>query len=133
MSIWWLILELRQFSFIRDLPEIRKSEMPKILKCLPNIWKLGQVWDTKFGTNVTNKIKYYWMLQNARVTAFTVSKLLRENQQGEGVKITPPPDTHTPWVGLSWRWRPPSLLRKKKSHLRCFRMNLMEFSTPTVL
>ena len=35
------------------------------------------------------------MLQNARVTAFTVSKLLRENQQGEGVKITPPPYTHT--------------------------------------
>ena len=40
------------------------------------------------------------MLQNARVTAFTVSKLLRENQQGEGVKITPPPPppprhTHT--------------------------------------
>ena len=36
------------------------------------------------------------MLQNARVTAFTVSKLLRENQQGEGVKITPPPrHTHT--------------------------------------
>ena len=31
------------------------------------------------------------MLQNARVTAFTVSELLRENQQeGEG-KITPPP------------------------------------------
>ena len=30
------------------------------------------------------------MLQNARVTAFTVSELLRENQQeGEG-KITPP-------------------------------------------
>ena len=27
------------------------------------------------------------MLQNARVTAFTVSKLLRENQQGEGVNI----------------------------------------------
>ena len=39
------------------------------------------------------------MLQNARVTAFTVSKLLRENQQGDGVKITPPPPpppyTHT--------------------------------------
>ena len=29
------------------------------------------------------------MLQNTRVTAFTVSELLRENQQGE--KITPPP------------------------------------------
>ena len=33
-------------------------------------------------------IKYYWMLQNARVTAFTVSELLRENQQGG--KITAP-------------------------------------------
>ena len=27
-------------------------------------------------------IKCYWMLKNARVTAFTVSELLRENQQG---------------------------------------------------
>ena len=36
------------------------------------------------------------MLQNARVTAFTVSKLLRENKPGVGVKITPPPPpTHT--------------------------------------
>ena len=36
------------------------------------------------------------MLQNARVTAFTVSKLLRENQRGEEVKIPPPPPyTHT--------------------------------------
>ena len=31
----------------------------------------GQVRNTKFGTNVYNK--YYYMLQNARVTAFTVS------------------------------------------------------------
>ena len=31
------------------------------------------------------------MLQNARVTAFTVSELLRENQQGVVVKTTPPP------------------------------------------
>ena len=30
------------------------------------------------------------MLQNARVTAFTVSELLREDQQG-GVKLSPPP------------------------------------------
>ena len=34
------------------------------------------------------------MLQHARVTAFTVSELLRENQQG--VKLPPsPPQTHT--------------------------------------
>ena len=41
------------------------------------------------------------MLQNARITAFTVSELLRENQQGEGgggggVKITLP----APRLGL---------------------------------
>ena len=39
------------------------------------------------------------MLQNARVTALTVSELLRENQQagkGGNYKITPPPPhTHT--------------------------------------
>ena len=34
-------------------------------------------------------IKCYWMLQKTRVTAFTVSELLRENQQWEEVKLTP--------------------------------------------
>ena len=34
------------------------------------------------------------MLQNARVTAFTVSELLRENQLGG--KVTPPPTPLTP-------------------------------------
>ena len=31
------------------------------------------------------------MLQNVKVTAFTVSELLRENQQGGGGKIARPP------------------------------------------
>ena len=52
---------------------------------LPNIWRLEQVMDTKFGTNVSNR-----MLLNSRVTAFTVFELLRENQLGGGGKITPP-------------------------------------------
>ena len=42
------------------------------------------------------------MLQNARVTAFTVSELLREKQHGwgggGGGKIPPPP--HPPRLGL---------------------------------
>ena len=49
---------------------------------LLNIWRLGQVGDTKFDMNVSNKI-----LLNAakcRVTAFTISELLRENQQRGG-------------------------------------------------
>ena len=43
---------------------------------LPNIWRLGKVMDTKFGTNIPNKI-----LRNAakfRITALTASELLRE-------------------------------------------------------
>ena len=55
MSISSLVLELWQFSFIRN-PEIRN--IPVLV--FPNIWRLGQVKDTKFGTNVSNKI-----LQNA--------------------------------------------------------------------
>ena len=47
----------------------------------PNIWRLRQVRDTKFGTDVT---------------AFTVSELLRGNQQGGGGKISP----NTPRLGL---------------------------------
>ena len=54
---------------------------------LSNIWILGQDVDSEFGTNVSNKC--YWMLQNARVTAFTGSESLRENQQG-GKNAFPP-------------------------------------------
>ena len=56
---------------------------------LPNIWRLGQVRDTEFDTNVCNE-----MLLNAakrEVTAFTLSELLMENQQsggGGGGKVT---------------------------------------------
>ena len=57
-------------------PEIRNTPV-----CvLSNIWRLGQVRDTKFGTDVPNE-----MLLNpvyTKVTAFTISELLRKNQQG---------------------------------------------------
>ena len=49
---------------------------------LPNIWRLGWV-------SVFLAQRYFWMLQNTSITAFTVSELLRENQQG--VKLPPPP------------------------------------------
>ena len=74
------------FWSYENWPEIRKSEIPS--SELPNIWRLEQVGDTKFSTNVSNKM-CCWMLQNVRVTAFTVSELLRENQKGG--KITPTP------------------------------------------
>ena len=78
MSISSLVLELWQFSFIRDWLEIRKSEIPPSEFCP----KSGH-WGESGIQNLAGMppMKCYWMLQNARVTAFTVSELSRENQQ----------------------------------------------------
>ena len=51
-------------------------------------------------------MKFYKILQNARVTAFIVSELLTENQQG--LNLPPPPTTtttttHPPRLGLILR------------------------------
>ena len=45
---------------------------------LANIWRLGWVRIPNFAQ--ISPMKFYWILQ--KVTAFTVSELLRENQQG---------------------------------------------------
>ena len=87
MSISSLVLELWQFSFIRDWPEIRKSEIPPSEFC-PISGDWGELWIPNLAR--MNLIECYWMLRNSRVTAFTVFELLRENQLGS--KITPPPD-----------------------------------------
>ena len=55
-------------------PEIRNTPV----YVLPNIYRLSWVSDTKFGTNVSNEK----LLNATKVTAFTVSELLREHQQG---------------------------------------------------
>ena len=60
---------------------------------LPNIWRLGKLGIPNLVR--MSLIKCYCMLQNIRVTAFTVSELLRENQKW-GVKLPPPP----PRLGL---------------------------------
>ena len=82
MSISSLVLELWQISFIRDRPEICKSGITSSKFCpisgdwgelrIPNLERLSLM-------------KCYWMLQNVRVTPFTVSELLSENQRGRGV------------------------------------------------
>ena len=51
-------------------------------------------------------MKFYKILQNARVTAFIVSELLTENQQGLNLPPPPPPPpppTHPPRLGLILR------------------------------
>ena len=46
----------------------------------PNIWMLGWAKDTKFGPNLA-LMKSYSTLPNAKAKTFTVSELLRGNQQ----------------------------------------------------
>ena len=86
MSISSLVLELWQFFFIRDWPEIWKSEIPPSDFCsISGDW--GELWVPNLAR--MSLIECYWMLQNSRVTAFTVLELLRENHLGG--KIIPPP------------------------------------------
>ena len=66
MSLSYLVLELWQFSFIRDWPEIRKSEiLPFEFSTIFEDW--GELWIPKFAR--MSLIERCWMLQNARVTA----------------------------------------------------------------
>ena len=85
MSMSSLVLELWQFSFKRDWPEIRKSEIPLSEFC-PIFGDWGELSIPNLAR--MSLIECYWMLKNLRVTAFTVFELLRENQLGG--KITPP-------------------------------------------
>ena len=88
LSVSSLVLQLWQFSFIRDWPEIRKSEIPPSKFCsIPGNW--GKLVIPNLAR--MSLLKCYWMLQNARVTAFTISELLRENQQGVKLPPSPPP------------------------------------------
>ena len=81
MSMSWLVLKLWQFSFIKNWPEVRKSKIPPSEFC-----PISRDWGKLRIPNLAQMslIKCYWMLENARVTAFTVSEPLRENQQGGG-------------------------------------------------
>ena len=81
MSISSPVLDLWQFSFIRDWPEVRKSEMPPSEFC-PISGDWGKLWVPNLAR--MSLIECYWMLQNPRVTTFTVFELLRENQLGGG-------------------------------------------------
>ena len=81
MSISSLVAELWQFAFIRDWPKIRKSEISQSEFCTIS-WDCGQLEIPNLAQ--ISLIKCYWMQQNARVIAFTLSELLRENQLGRG-------------------------------------------------
>ena len=66
-------------------PEIRKSEISPF-EFFPTYEDWGKLGISNLAR--MSLMKCYWMPQNARVPAFTVSELLKENQQGE-VKSPP--------------------------------------------
>ena len=75
--------------FIRDGLDIPKSKIPPSEFC-PISGDWGQLWIPNL-PRMCLIIECYWMLQNSRVTAFTIIELLRENQLGGWVKLPPIP------------------------------------------
>ena len=67
VSISSLVLELWKFPFIRDWPEIRKSELP-----LSEFCPISGDWGELRIPNLarTSLIKYYWMLQKCQGNSF---------------------------------------------------------------
>ena len=84
ISISLPVLELSQFSFIKDWPEIWKLEIPSFEYCLiSRYWgKVGiahLVW--------IFLITCYWMMQNVKITVFAVVKLLREKHRNSWMNL----------------------------------------------
>ena len=90
MSMSSLVLEWWQFSFIRDWPEIRKSEIPPSEFC-PISGDWGKLWISNLAK--LSLIECYWMMQNSRVTAFTVFEFKGNPTGGVGgwTELPPPP------------------------------------------
>ena len=82
MSTSSLVLELWPFTFRRNWLEIQKSEIPPSEFC-----QISADWGELRIPNYMSLMKFYSMLKIVRVTAFKVSELLRENQQGVILKI----------------------------------------------
>ena len=101
-SISLLVLELWQFSFMRDWPEIRKSEIPPSGFC-----SISGDWGELRIPNSARMFlrKCYWMLQISWVTVFTVSELSRKNQKGEGRELPPPPPPRLGLIKQKHTWK----------------------------
>ena len=87
MSVSLLVLELWQFLFWRDWPEIRKSKMFLYVWVLPNIWTLERVRKTKFGTNVSSKM----LLNGAKYQGYSLYHfwVIKRKPTGGRGEITP--------------------------------------------
>ena len=85
-SISSVVLKLWQFTFLKDWPEIQKWEYT--VWVFPNIWRLEQVRDSKFGVDVSNKLlRKTAIFQGYRFYRFWVTKA--KPTEGGAVKLPP--------------------------------------------
>ena len=71
---------------------------------LPNIWRLGQVWDTKFGANVSNKM----LLNAGKYQVYNFYRFWVTKGKPTGGKVTHPPP---PKLGLRYAFKTPVFTR----------------------
>ena len=86
MSISSLVLELWQFYFIRDWPEIRKSERPTSGFC-PISGDGSESWIANLAQMFLRE--YYWMLQHVRGYSFYRFWVIKGKPTGGGELIPP--------------------------------------------
>ena len=64
-----------------------------------NMWRLGRIKDTKFGTGVSNEM----LLYIAKYQGYSFYRLWGKVNKGGGVWIISPPPTSSP-RSLGWHW-----------------------------
>ena len=99
MSILILVIELYRLSFIRDWPEIRKSEIPSSEFC-PMSGDGGELWIPKLAWMFL--IEYYWMLQHARGYSFYCFWVIKGKPTG-GITTRPSPRLGLVHHMVSWK------------------------------
>ena len=100
MSISALVLELWQFSFIRDWPETWKSEIPSS-EIFPTFEDWGKVWIQNFAR--MSVIKCYWMLQIYRFKVRFLRKGKTNCGGAGGGKVTRPNPPFTTQIRIKFR------------------------------
>ena len=98
MSISLLVLELWKFSFkaLTRNPEFGNTPV----WILPNIWRLGQVTDTEFGTIVCNKM----IVNAAKCQVYSFYRFWVIKGKPTVVKITPTRTLRNYPVHLVFKW-----------------------------
>ena len=99
ISLLSLVLDLSEFSFMRNWPEIRKSEIPQSEFCpISGDWNQLQI------PNLARMclVRCYWMLQNSKMGySFDHFWVIKGKPTGRGNDKIAPLLYPSPWLRLS--------------------------------